>query len=525
MTHGDQTLGAELLRELIRTPAVHELARNLLAGASSEAPAIADALLNEDPAVALDVLGRTPEAANAAARALCTMARTLERFPPLLAAELLQELTAKLDDEEMARARAACWSLLERLAGDEEALRVVARTVADAANGLLRRIARVESLDAPVRVGAAVVRELNFGLLRAAVESASQKLTRALVPEVEAAVSDVVLLSNLLAPLPHLANAGLSLAAVGVGGLRLPPEVLASALFNLLQELDTGALARLVNGLSSLVTGAHEGSMVLGQVEPRFREVLARLLHDLLLHVDRQAAARAVVALGEDLETVLLVTADQLHADRELAATALAAGLAALEAALRGAGAAAEKLNALPAKTTDELATLLARGLPGAGAARLLNAAAALARQLLEASPELHRNAVGSFLDEVDWPALLQLAQRLAAPALDLGPDRWGQLLGDALSAAARELARRPGAVRAAVARLDRPEAREPVTTVLEELGESLLEHPRLLQALLGPALATLQRTAAGYISRIPSRLRRRLLGLSRVKGPASHGS
>jgi hypothetical protein len=508
MKDGEQTLGADLLRELIRTPAARELARSLLADGASETPAVTDALLSEDPAIVFNALGRVPEVANAAARSLYIVAQSLERFPPLLAAELLQGLVAKLDGEAMEQARTACWRLLERLADDEEARRLVGRTVAGVINDALPKDTGLT--EASVRLGGAVVRELDFGVLRAAVEDTARKLVRSLEPEVEGAVSDVVLLSNLLTTLPHLTNAGLSLAATVVGGLRFPPEVLASALFNLLQELDTGALARLVNGFSSMVTGAHEGSLVLGQHEPRFREVLARLLHDLLMHIDQAAVARAAVALAEDLETALQVGADRLHTDRELLTSIITAGLAALDVVLRGTGAAAERLGSLPEEAVGEVAAQLS--LPGASAARLLNGGAALIRRLLDARPERYRDALGAFLDEADWVGLLEVASRLSAPALELNPGRWGHIVGEVLSGVVREMARRPGAVRAAVARLDQPDARESITKAVEELGHSLLSHPQLLQALLTPVLASLQRTAAGYLWQLPGRLRQRLL-------------
>jgi hypothetical protein len=301
-------------------------------------------------------------------------------------------------------------------------------------------------------------------------------------------VQDPVLVANLVQCAPPLANAALGLSAHAVASLRLPAEVLASALFNLLDALDAAALARLLDGLSGLLVGAHEGSLIIGRHEPQLRQVLARRMLDVASRLDRDRLGRTAAALAEDVETVLRAGADLLQAEPELLLLGLSSALYTLEAALRGLSHGVERLASLPPATREQLDRELRQGLD-----RL--------RQQLRQSPTL------AALPGRMVAAALGLARR----ELDrVDAESAGRALGQGLTAAAELVANRPELLNAALADLDRPQARNALERAVAQLTAGLTARPQLLRALLGPLVSGAQHAALDYLRTLPGRLRRR---------------
>lgn len=481
-------LSARLLREIVRTPAARELLAELLQPPGADAAAaLTRVLLAEDPALGAGGLAALPELVNASMGVLDAVGRSLESLPPPLLAQAAGTLADKVDSEALAAAAGRWRRIVGNLAADPELRSALAEALARATNSALARLARLDgaSLAPAADLCVELLARLNFGRLRVAAEALAAAAETLLPRVVDRAVSDPVLVANLVETGPPVTNAALGLAARVVDQLRLPPEVLASALFNLIEALDTGALARLVNGVSRLLAAAHEGNLVLGRHEPRLRHVLGGALTDLAGQLDRESAARAAVALAEDVETVLRTAGDLLYAEPELLILGLSGALFAADAALRGGAAAAEKLAGLPVETLERAAQELTVGLE-----RLLG----------------HREEIGALLGRLSGPAL-----RLARRELD-GVDgaQAGRAIGRVLSASMVFAARRPGLVEAVLAELEREETRRAVEAGLRELGAGLASRPRLLRALLGPLAATAQSALLDFVRDLPRRVRKR---------------
>ncbi|MBW2459207.1 MAG: hypothetical protein JRI68_32215, partial [Deltaproteobacteria bacterium] len=164
---------------------------------------------------------------------------------------------------------------------DEQDRRELAEAVGQQVNQVLRaireRVASEGDREAVVDLAARLAREVDFGLLRDTVERRSADLEPLAAEVARVIVADPVAMANLVAMLPSLANASLRFTGETLAAVNMPAEMKASAVFALLGDLDAQAAGRLINELSSLVVELHDGNLVLGGTEPRFREVFTRL--------------------------------------------------------------------------------------------------------------------------------------------------------------------------------------------------------------------------------------------------------
>ena len=497
-----------IVRELLRTPAFRELLKTNLAAATEEdAGALAHALIWEDVDVSLGAASRLSLVVNSLTRVLGELNGLLEQASPRVRRAFFARLAHEVDGEALKEQGVRLLENLHVLLWDDEEMRAgVGRWLAGVANHGLEQLARVHQQD-PTRLAEplrAVVGEvlprLDYGLVREGVSAMADSAARVLPGAVERVAGDAVLLANLLSSLPPVLNSLLTLGGRAVAAADLPPEVLASALFNLLQKVDTVPLAELVNQLCARLLALHQGSMVLGRHEPRLQAVLTRLGQDLLSRLDQQQLTRVAVALGEDAGTLARAGSDLLLRDPELLPTLAAAYLGAVRQATRGAADALGALGRLPGADLDRLLEQLEAAEPQC-AARLVNEAAALTWQVLERDPRRADRILERTLDTLDAATLGRLAVRLLGPVVRrevdaLTPQQVGRAMGAALSWAGQTLERDPSLIRDAVERAladaDPARTRDLVDSALGQVKEALGHRPELVKALVQPLVAAL---------------------------------
>jgi hypothetical protein len=527
---GHPTLSAAVTRELLRTPAFRELLRiNLRGDWEVGAAELAEALLSEDPEVALAAATSLPRAINALARALAQAGRAADRFTPALLRAYAAQLLAELDTEALAEVGAVYLGILRRLLiEDDEARAALLRWAAGRINSLARGAAQTleaaeqlppeQALLSAREIAVHLLGSMDFGLLRRTAEAASRESLRRAPALLDEALGDPALLANLLELGPPLINTAVGLTAAGLEAVKLPPEVLASGVLNLLRELDTARLAALVDGVSRTIQSLHAGSLLLGRHEPRLRVVLAELVDELSARVDHDAAAGALLALAEDAQTALQVLAAATVRDPRLLSRAVATGLDCARALSRGMADALETLDRLPDAALDELGQALERG-PNDATPRLVNAAVKLVERLLARGDDLP-DLPGPLQASVDREALGRLAARFSIPLwheaqgvlAGVEPTDPAGLAAAALTAYARNLERQPRLFSEAVTRTD-PELLERAVQLTSAQIELLLrEHPRLAQQLLQPLISRLPALALDYV-------KTRLLPSDRAKG------
>lgn len=164
----------------------------------------------------------------------------------------------------------------------------------------------------------AIFKETDFGKGREALTAVIEYSTACMIHTIEVMMENPVVVANIVGIVPPLVNSLLKIISVGLEKMNLPPEILASALFNTLTALDAEELGRILTTASRMAIDLHAGNYILGGEEPRFRAVFTDFMKRMLDNVDNVATTGAVVALAEDLEVVAGVMVELIARDPEM---------------------------------------------------------------------------------------------------------------------------------------------------------------------------------------------------------------
>ncbi len=418
---------------------------------------------------------------------------------------------------------------------DEEDRRQLAEAVGRQVNDLLRALRErrlsEEGREGMVDLAAGVASHVDFGLLRDTIERRAIDLEPLAVDVARMIVADPVAMANLMALLPTLANASMRLTDQTLSSLSMPAEMKASALFAMLGDLDTRAAGQVINELSKLVVELHEGNLVLGGTEPRFREVFTCLTESVLDHVDPERAGLMLVALAEDLQVVAASLGDVAWRNPELLRQLVGAMMTSVHAVMAGLTDATGRLEQLPDEAVDALTATIDEHLEAQTAGRLINNVVALTERLIDRHPELPDKVADQLGEVLDVGRLLGVGRKLLGPlvtralpgegGLGLTPKAVGEALNDAVQGYGERVAADPERLRdslaAAVEPLDAHALEDAVEQTWAQLGAVLARRPELVLAVVRPAapvaLQLLRQSLQGVVersARLPAILRRK---------------
>jgi len=479
------SLSARLLRELLKTPAFREACRiSLKENAEPAAPEMVRTLMWTDFESSMSAAAILPRVVDYFAFAAAELGRQLSALPPELRNKFVRSLAtdikadfsrdvysvwrpllAELADGQpqwRAQTLGAVQAMVQFLAAAylaelcaAEVAEQDGRALAEHINEMTRRLTEMYREQpelakkfSPFVTGA--VGAIDFGRLRegfaAATDFGGQMTSEALC----AALRDPVAMANLLGMLPPALNSLLKVLTRVLATIDIAPEILASALFNTMAEIDQRELGRLLTLGARRINELHAGNFILGGTEPRFRRVLADFLLGLAETLDAQELRDSAVALSEDFETALQAVSDVLlhsPASAGLAASAAAAGTASLARATANIF---ERLAELPEDVFQQLMREWRKQASPLEAARLINALFSLADRI--AADQDGRNSFASVWTAVDRTRVIRVVTKLAANAKDVvsesapfqnatRPEELGRRVNNGLVALNRRLA------------------------------------------------------------------------------------
>ncbi|MDY6795839.1 MAG: hypothetical protein SWK76_11290 [Actinomycetota bacterium] len=488
---GKEEIVAKSLENLKKTLA--DLAK--LSG-EDEAAAFSEALFGEDSDFFDRLLELSPQIVNAWLLLSRGMAETLSGMDEGRRREVLASYLAGLDGERLAEAiNSSCRAMIRINEENPEVF-----------------------LEGRKDTYLSILDNLDSGLLRKGIVSYADSWTLLQEEVMNRMTSDAVLLANILGIIPPLINDILRLLSKAFSSLDLPSEILASAVFNVLSDIDSEQLGMVVNGLTGLVKSLHEGNLLLGRDEPRFRSVLSRFLEDLLIHVDKEQAALAVLAIAEDMETALGVIVDLVYREPDLLVLSTAALLSSVHTLLRGATDAVTRIAQLPESSLDIVVEELSDSLQPQVAVKLINSLLGLTERLLTAKPELPADFVGDFLSVLDTELSSRVFLLAIAPIapvvideLEITPRRVGATISAGLSAYNHAAAENPDAIAEAVSlamdEIEPEELKRAVEHTLVSVTRAAVERPELLKALIRPAITAAWNIFKNYAFKLGGRL------------------
>lgn len=325
---------------------------------------------------------------------------------------------------------------------------------------------------------------------------------------------DPIIIANLLTAMPAYANTLIRLLSKALASMDLPAEILASAVFNLLEALDVEEAGRLASGISAIVNDLHEGNLVLGLNEPRFREVAGRLLERFLSSTDWHANHEALVALSEDLEVLICVMADAAVARPEMMADGLSAVVRALGSLVRGLSYAARRTESMPASFYEEWGRVIREEAEVKELGNLLNSALVMHNLLMDANPGLLEDIIdrvwsGINPDELGKAARDGMRQAFGwalkqDPAELFEPGEAGRLLSDLIAAYNRSPASAPGTVRdylgGVLGQLDPLELGRAMESTASQVVEAVTANPALVRVMVFSSLSVVWKVLKGTV-------------------------
>lgn len=483
-----------LVRELIRTPAFKEL---LLIHLRDIEPAnareVVKAALWEDIAFSMSVAGASPKLVNALAEALLELGAQLGTFTQDILREFLVKLGQDLDTEAIKSIPSAYAPLVNQLLLDDR----------EALDGLIAGLGTLadEALRAAERTWRKIWNTADFGKIRVGLVEHFEQRRQEL--EGKAEIFNPVAISNLLGVVPPLANYVLRVLTRAMQALDLPSEILANAVFQLLEDIDRRELGGLVNALTYFVNSLHKGNLLLGRDEPRFKEVAFRIGRDIVESVDGEQLKAAGLALGEDGKVIAEVISSYLFATPQSTAQAVKAVHTGLNAVLRTVAETSRRLSELPESALEELAEDFEERFEARELGRILNSQMELFSKLCEHNPDmLGKILVRTFsaTDPQVWAdasraAALQVRDAaFTAPQISaaLQPQAIGRDINLALAAFNRYSQRNPEMVASKVSQtlavVDAAELKKAVESVSASLVRALVDNSEVLMAVLVPA-------------------------------------
>lgn len=337
----------------------------------------------EDAEFRRKLLMSFPDMYNAYAKMTEGMARSLEVLEPEQRAELVRDMAGRLDG----------------------------RTLAEAANAFSRvlitlREENPELAEEFYPFVEEAVNSTDFGKVRVGLTASMEYTADMLIHFLDLSLENPVIIANMIGIVTPLVNNLIRVLSHAVSSVELPPEVLASAVFNVLLSIDASELGSTITSLAEIVNALHEGNLVLGRDEPRFRAVFDQFAEGLLENMDTEQLARAVVALGEDVEVVLESVTDLLHRDPQLLLLAGSTMGSLINVFIRGMSNFLLEFSQLPDEILFEMGEDMRQKTEAAEVARIINLYMLLYNRFLEVNPALYEDIAGTVVASIDLEQL-----------------------------------------------------------------------------------------------------------------------
>jgi hypothetical protein len=251
----------------------------------------------------------------------------------------------------------------------------------------------------------AIFRETDFGKGREALTALIDYFTVYMTHAIEVMMENPVVIANIVGVVPPLANSLIRILSVLLEKINLPPEILASAIFNTLSAIDAEEIGGMLTTASNMAIDLHAGNYILGHEEPRFRAVFTDFVKRVLDNVDSEAATGAVVALAEDAEVMAQVLVELVARDPEMVVLTSRMGTSLQNILARIIANALGEAAAWP----DELLVKVGEEMSAADTVELgraLDSAVTLALRMREANPDLHKKLLTDALAAINTERL-----------------------------------------------------------------------------------------------------------------------
>ncbi len=560
---GETDAGPRIMRQLLKTPMFKDLATLAIHDWAPETPReLAKTLIWEDSAFSFGLLRGLPRKINFLIVFLDELGMQLQNIPPDLLHQFITEMAVNIDKEAIKALPGAYTPVLDALIWeDPERRRHIREGAVESLNALMRMLAgflsaanmrldgtgesSMEDLypdpqalgelitflfrwmgtaagkdeetirarrEKKIRILQETMQATDFGVIRDALTRRAETFYPVTKSIIGTMVTDPIIFANLLNILPPLLNNLLKGISHGVAEIDFPPEILASAIFNFMDSLEAEEIGKLINGLCRFICHVHEGSLVLGGDEPRFRPVFQNLMERVIIGIDETMAADALLALFEDVEVIIPVVADVILERPELLQKGAPVLISGFNALMRGFSYLVTKLNRLPQESYQQLNLEWMEKADFKEAGVLITALVRLLNQVLSPHPDLIEKTLSSVYRAVDKKELGTLIQTLVTQGISffkneslwelLPPDEAGKMFNSMLMAYNHNLGMFTEKSRESLsifmAQIDQHEVSNAILNTSNRISDALSANPQLAQSVMKSIYAVVRGVLKG---------------------------
>lgn len=484
---------------------------------AAEAQSIAEELISRD-GFSETLVNGYPRAINLGIQIARAMVESLEQLPADRSAEMLAEAIEGVNGKELGETINALSRLLI--------------AVHDARPGLMA--------ESRVGVVADTVGVVDFGKLRKALTAHYQSRMAVLEGKVDYVVGSPLALANLLNVLPSLINDLLRILGKALTHMKFPDELLANALFTLLQDIDMNELGQVVNATAELVIALSHGDLIMGiGAEPYLKEVLSNMGSELAGAVDGPRLKEVALALGSYGKVIGGMLSEYIFESDQHVLAFNNAILVAVNALVRTVAEFVDKLGDLPDDAVARMSEGLEDNFQAEELGRALNALAVLLKRMSQENPDLVAEIIKRLLSSIE-PQQMAAASKVillqvkdaafADPNLgkSLAPAAIGQAINESLASFNRLSREKPvlmaSGLTQAFAAVDTAELGLAVDGLVRPVVEAALQNGQKVRAVLKPVIWGVLRYVAGSIknARVFRRFERQAQGGSAWKTSGS---
>ena len=256
----------------------------------------------------------------------------------------------------------------------------------------------------------AAVAATDFGKLRERVVILSDMCAELTKQFLKPAMENPVIVANLAVMIVPLINNVIGVLSDALQKVKLPDEILASSLFNILGDIDNREIGRVTVAVAQMINGIHRGSIILGRDEPRFKKVFTELLDGIMDQIDPEELSNAVIALAEDGETAMQVIGELIRQDPQRFVRLVKTDVAITNAGMRAVSHILIELAAMPEEKIKQIGSHLQNDLDHDELGRMVDNFLAFADRFLELNPEFC--VIDSILAKTDQERLGRVMTR-----------------------------------------------------------------------------------------------------------------
>ncbi|MGD9975533.1 MAG: hypothetical protein AB7S77_20960, partial [Desulfatirhabdiaceae bacterium] len=258
------------------------------------------------------------------------------------------------------------------------------------------------------------MKTIDFGEIREMFDN-SAKDGRALIKMVNNSLwrypAKMVLLLSLL---PSLVNLLADTIDISVEKLNeLPPDMLTDVVLSFAREIDTSAVAGVVNQLSEIVRKIHTGSALLGEPgAPQLPKVLSKMIEEIVDQTDPVTSWKAKIALAETKASIGRAVAASINNKPEYKHVSMIMGPELTNIRLKAFN---QRLAAWESVDGEEMATSFARHMAAYEVQEisgLVNNALRVINRLGDENPAIFVQFAGQLMNAIDTCELAESANR-----------------------------------------------------------------------------------------------------------------